>query len=88
MARRNTKKAPVERHKAVADWSEAPTPPKDPRSLTVKVLVAGVYNGPRHKALPPAKVGDIITVAAGAYADSLIEDGFVAEPGVEPAEEE
>jgi hypothetical protein len=43
-----------------------------PNVMQVRVLVAAVYNGVGHKALPKAEVGDIITVAAGAYAQDLI----------------
>ena len=45
--------------------------------IQVKVLVANVYNDPDHHALPMAKVGSIITVAAGGYFQSLREEGFV-----------
>lgn len=45
--------------------------------LRVKVLVAGVFNDPHHRALPWTNPGDEIEVASGPYADSLIRDGFV-----------
>lgn len=86
--RHNATKAPAVRHKTIAPGSQAPTPPKDPRGVVVQVLRDGVYNGPRHKSLGPCRKGALIEVAAGAYADSLINDGFVALPGTEPAEEE
>ena len=86
-SRHNVKKAPAVRHKAVADWSEPPPLPKDPRGVVVRVLKEGVYANPRHKALPPAAPGDLIEVAAGPYADSLIADGFVVLPGAAPVEE-
>jgi hypothetical protein len=46
-------------------------------TVRVVVLMAGVYNGARHKALPPAAENDVIEVAGGPYAESLIRDGFV-----------
>lgn len=53
--------------------------------MLVRVLVAGVYNGPDHKA-QQAKVGELIEVAGGAYAASLVADGFVALPTPGPSE--
>lgn len=87
-SRHNVKKAPAVRHKLVAPNSEPPTPPKDPRGMVVVVLKDGVYNGPRHKTLGPCKRGETIEVAAGAYGDSLIADGFVAPPGTESESEQ
>jgi len=87
-ARHNAKKAPAVRHKAIAEWSEPPIAPEDPRGVVVRVLKDGVYNNPRHKSIGPCKAGETIEVAAGPYADSLIEDGFVALPGAEAPEEE
>jgi len=52
--------------------------------MRVRVLVDGVYNGPGHRSLGVCRVGDVIEVQGGTYADSLIADGFV-EPYVEPA---
>lgn len=40
--------------------------------IEVEVLVAGIYNGPEHKALPRAEVGDLIRVAGGPYLDGLL----------------
>lgn len=51
--------------------------------MRVRVLVDGVYNGPGHRSLGVCRAGDVIEVQGGAYADSLIADGFV-EPYVEP----
>lgn len=45
----------------------------------VRVLVASVYAGPNLKALPPAQVGDIITVTSGAYVQDLIRCGLVTD---------
>lgn len=45
----------------------------------VRVLVASVYAGPNLKALPPAQVGDIITVTSGAYVQDLIKCGLVTD---------
>lgn len=45
----------------------------------VRVLVAGVYAGTNLKALPPAQVGDIITVTSGAYTLDLIKCGLVTD---------
>lgn len=87
-SRHNVKKAPAVRHKLVAPNSEPPTPPQDPRGMVVVVLKDGVYNGPRHKAIGPCKRGETIEVAAGAYGDSLIADGFVAPPGTESEPEQ
>jgi hypothetical protein len=56
--------------------------------MVVVVLKDGVYNGPRHKTLGPCKKGETIEVAAGAYGDSLIADGFVAPPGTESESEQ
>lgn len=53
----------------------------------VVVLVSSVYNGAGHKALPLAKEGDVIDVAGGAYAESLVRDGLVTRY-VEPSEPE
>lgn len=46
-------------------------------TVKVKVLRPGVFNGRGLKALPPAAEGDIIHVAAGGYAESLADDGWV-----------
>lgn len=45
----------------------------------VRVLVAGVYAGSNLKALPPAQVGDVITVTSGAYVLDLIKCGLVTD---------
>jgi hypothetical protein len=86
--RHNATKTPAVRHKIVAPNSHPPTPPQDPRGVVVVVLKDGIYNNPRHKSLGPCKAGAQIEVAAGAYGDSLIADGFVSLPGTEPAEEQ
>ena len=86
--RHNATKAPAVRHKTIAPGSPLPTPPTDPRGVVVQVLKDGVYNGPRHKTLGPCKKGAQIEVAAGAYGDSLIADGFVAPPGTESESEQ
>lgn len=44
----------------------------------VIVLRAGRYNGPRNKTLGLCDAGDLISVASGPYAQSLIADGFVS----------
>lgn len=52
--------------------------------MRVKVLRAGVFNGPgrpgetRHRALPWANEGEVVEVADGPYAESLLADGWVA----------
>ncbi|MCB0048954.1 MAG: helix-hairpin-helix domain-containing protein [Caldilinea sp.] len=43
----------------------------------VEVLVEGVYNSPKHKALPWADAGDVIRVATGPYLQALLADGLV-----------
>lgn len=50
-------------------------------SLTkvVRVIRPGVFNGPDNKRLPRADAGDVIEVAAGGYAESLIADGWVTD---------
>ena len=53
--------------------------------MLVRVLVDGRYNGVDHKA-QDARVGDLIEVAGGAYAASLIADGYVALPLPGPSE--
>ena len=40
--------------------------------IEVEVLVAGIYNGPGHKALPRAEAGDLIRVAGGPYLEGLL----------------
>lgn len=42
----------------------------------VMIVVAGIYNGPNHKSLGWIEAGDLVTVAVGPYADSLIQDGL------------
>ncbi|MCI0726426.1 MAG: helix-hairpin-helix domain-containing protein [Chloroflexi bacterium] len=54
--------------------------------MKVRILKAGIYNGPGHKALPWAEEGDVITVATALYANSLMADGLVA-PYVPPTAE-
>jgi hypothetical protein len=44
----------------------------------VTVIVPGVYNDPNHRNHPFAEAGEVIQVASGGYADSLIADGFVS----------
>jgi hypothetical protein len=44
----------------------------------VRVLVAGIYNGPGHRALPWAEVGAVIEVADAEYADRLVAAGLVS----------
>jgi hypothetical protein len=44
----------------------------------VTVIVPGVYNDPNHRNHPFAEAGEVIEVASGGYADSLIADGFVS----------
>lgn len=56
------------------------------RTVTVRVLKPGVFNGKGHKALPQAKEGQIIQVAAGGYAESLASDGWVELVDETPAE--
>lgn len=46
--------------------------------MRVRVLVAGVYNGPGHRSLPWAEAGAVIDVATGPYGDALIQQGLVA----------
>lgn len=53
----------------------------------VRVLVSGHYNGRGHQRLPRAERGDVIEVAAGGYAESLIADGYVTD-NLEPLPEE
>lgn len=56
----------------------ARTPPRPgPPSVRVRVLRAGVYNGPNHKALGRCEAGQVADVAAGAYAAALIASGAV-----------
>ncbi len=55
-----------------------------PGSVQVRVLRAATFNGPNHKSIGTHVVGEIITIAAGAYADSLIADGFVSVDLAEP----
>jgi hypothetical protein len=54
--------------------------------IEVEVLVAGIYNGPGHKALPRAEAGDLIRVAGGPYLEGLIASNRLRLPGqaVEP----
>lgn len=54
-------------------------------TVKVKVIRPGVFNGRGLKALPPAAEGDIIHVAAGGYAESLADDGWVELVGDTPA---
>lgn len=54
-------------------------------SVTVIVAKAGIYLDAEWKAQPEAAEGATITVAGGAYVDSLLKDGYVALPGTEPA---
>jgi hypothetical protein len=55
-----------------------------PNGTQVRVLVAGIYNGVGHKALPKAAVGDIITVASGGYTQDLIACNLVTDALTEP----
>lgn len=48
------------------------------KGTKVLVLKAGRYNGPGHKTVGYCEVGDLICVAPGAYAESLISHGFVS----------
>lgn len=52
--------------------------------MRVRVLVAGVYNGPGHRTPQTAQPGDVIEVPAGWYAESLIASGFVTAQLVAP----
>jgi len=53
--------------------------------VIVVVIKPGIYLDAEWKALPEAAEGTTITVAGGAYADSLLADGYVVLPGsVEP----
>ena len=45
----------------------------------VRVLGAGVFNGPGHRALPGAEAGSVIEVADGEYAGRLAAMGLVEE---------
>lgn len=45
--------------------------------MRVCVVVAGIYNGPGHRALPWAETGAVIEVADGRYAELLIREGLV-----------
>jgi len=45
--------------------------------MQVRVIRAGIYNGPGHRALSLAEPDDIIDVADAEYADSLEARGFV-----------
>jgi hypothetical protein len=58
--------------------------------IEVEVLVAGIYNGPGHKALPRAEAGDLIRVAGGPYLEGLIAINRLRLPGqaIEPVEPE
>ncbi|MBK8188961.1 MAG: hypothetical protein IPK79_00740 [Vampirovibrionales bacterium] len=49
--------------------------------IEVEVLTAGIYNGPSHKALPRAEVGDLIRVAGGPYLEGLVASGRLRLPG-------
>lgn len=53
--------------------------------MLVRVLVDGRYNGVDHK-VQEARAGALIEVAGGAYAASLIADGYVALPTPGPGE--
>lgn len=53
--------------------------------VTVVVVKLGIYLDAEWRALPEAAEGATIAVAGGAYADSLITDGYVTLP-VEPTE--
>ena len=44
--------------------------------MRVRVLVAGRYNSPEHRAVR-ARPGDVIDVAGGWYAQGLMRDGLV-----------
>ena len=48
-------------------------------TVPVRVLVPGVYNGLGHKKLPYASAGDLVEVAGGGYAESLVADGYVTD---------
>jgi hypothetical protein len=50
-------------------------------AMKVMVLVAGVYNGPEHRALPWAEAGAVVEVADGWYGDTLIARGCVMGAG-------
>jgi len=49
--------------------------------MQVRVLVAGVYNGPGHRALPWAEAGAVVTVADAEYAERLMAGGCVERLG-------
>jgi hypothetical protein len=55
--------------------------------MKVVVVVAGVYNGPEHRALPWAEAGAVVEVADGWYGDTLIERGCVrsCDSGLRPS---
>jgi len=53
--------------------------------MNVVVIKPGIYLDTEWKALPEATEGETIAVAGGAYADSLLADGYVVLPGTEPA---
>lgn len=46
--------------------------------MQVRVLVAGLYNGPDHHNPTQAQPGDVIEVAGGWYAAELVERGMVS----------
>lgn len=64
----------IEAQNALAAQTPAkPGPPME----TVRVLQRAVFNGPNHKSIGWRDTGDIIEVAAGAYAAGLIAAGLV-----------
>lgn len=64
----------IEAQNAVA----ALTPPRPgPPSARVRILRAGVYNGPNHKTLGRCEAGQVADIAVGAYAAALIANGAV-----------
>lgn len=46
-------------------------------AVQVRVKYASTYLGPNQRALPPARAGEIITIAGGAYASDLLAQGLV-----------
>jgi len=51
------------------------------KQQTVVVIEPLIFLGPNLKALPEPHVGDVIVVAGGRYAQSLIDSGYVRLPG-------
>jgi predicted flap endonuclease-1-like 5' DNA nuclease len=48
-------------------------------TVPVRVVVPGYYNGLGHRRLPFAEKGDVIEVAGGGYAESLVADGYATD---------